>query len=133
MGCLFAAAYHKLASMYHLDRTFEKLGEEWVRPDGLRSTNVRGYYLSNKLQKEDIPKITHEKKRLEHQIAVIDNLNRARRLAKCTIPVLGPFWVFVTEMDSNGTLLPAPRSGISLEEKVQQLDNVIKALGPEKD
>lgn len=49
-----------------------------------------------------MPRLKHEKERLYHQNAAKNNLELARCMAKCTIPIAGPIWALLTEMKPMG-------------------------------
>lgn len=106
LGCLFSAAYHGLAMNYHWRHSREKDEQgKYIAGTALINQSLKDPY-SNKnpgYTKKDLPRLEHEKQRLFHQRGAEESLKWARGLAKASIPIAGPFWAFLTEMDSGGS------------------------------
>lgn len=107
LGCLFSAAYHGLALNYHWRHTREK-DESGNYIDGtslINQATKNPYSNSNPgYTQKDLPRLEHEKERLYHQNAAADSLKWARGLAKCTIPIVGPFWALISELSAGGSV-----------------------------
>ncbi len=106
IGCLFKAAYHGIALNHHWRHTQARDAQGRRIPGTeLNNPNSDKNYLNRKtkFKMSDLRRLQHEDKRLYHLAAAVSSLRYARGLAKCTIPIIGPFWAISTELDIGGS------------------------------
>lgn len=100
LGFLLSAAYHGIALNYHYRHSSEKDKDGKVI-SGTELTNqpLKNPYLNENpgYTKEDLHRLEHESQRLYHNEVALDNLKWAGLLARCTIPIVGPLWAWISK------------------------------------
>ncbi|MBA3238676.1 MAG: hypothetical protein H0T62_10075 [Parachlamydiaceae bacterium] len=104
LGCLIKAAYDGLLLNYHWRHSGQKDEKGELIP-GTEVNIGRSYRDPDTAFKpSDLERLQHEVERVYYLKSVQSDLQWARGLFKCTIPVAGPIWAFLSEMNTGGSI-----------------------------
>lgn len=107
IACLFGAAYHGVALNYHWNHTRKKdANGGFIKGTALINLPNENPYANKNpgYTKNDLSRLKHEQKRLNHENQAIELLKWSRGLAKCIIPVVGPIWALLSEINMGGSI-----------------------------